>query len=148
MGDSLLNKVYSNIIRLFQHHEATGDVSGPKRKRGAGRKKTCPVTGLDISMQPKNSKFLSYTGVRWYYNNDYDTYREMLAPLLRKRWKYKSLKDQFREIAHIVRNRDSNPRNNIRRVLARILSDKNTLFNNVLLIDKKKLKKAGLKDLS
>jgi hypothetical protein len=148
MGDSILNKVYSNIIRLFQHHEATDNVSGRAKKRGAGRKKTCPVTGLDISMQPKNSKFLSYTGVKWYYNNDYDTYREMLAPMLRKRWKYKSLKDQFREIAHIVRNRDSNPRNNIKRVLSRILSDKNTLFNNLSLIDKKKLKKAGLKDLS
>jgi hypothetical protein len=148
MGDSLLNKVYSNIVRLFQHHEATDDVSGPTGKRSAKRNKTCPVTGLDISMQPKNSKFLSYTGVKWYYNNDYDTYKEMLAPMLRKRWKYKSLKDQFREIAHIVRNRDSNPRNNIRRVLARILNDENTLFNNLSLIDKKKLKKAGLKDLS
>jgi hypothetical protein len=148
MSDNILNKVYSNIIRLFQHHEATDNVSGRTKKRSAVKKKTCPVTGLDISMQPKNSKFLSYTGVKWYYNNDYDTYREMLAPMLKKRWKYKSLKDQFREIAHIVRNRDSNPRNNIKRVLARILSDKNTLFNNLSLIDKKKIKKAGLKDLS
>ncbi len=148
MGNSILNKVYSNIIRLFQHHDTINDESRPRRKRGAGKNKTCPVTGLDISMQPKNSKFLSYTGVKWYYNNDYVTYRKLLEPMLRKRWKYKSLKDQFREIAHIVRNRDSNPRNNIKRILTRILSDKNTLFNNASLIDRKKLKNAGLNDLS
>jgi hypothetical protein len=148
MGGNILNKVYSNIIRLFHHHDTVNNNLRPGRKRRAGKNKTCPVTGLDISMQPKNSKFLSYTGVKWYYNNNYETYRTLLEPMLRKRWKYKSLKDQFREIAHIVRNRDSNPRNNIKRILSRILSDKNTLFNNVSLIDKKKLKNAGLKDFS
>jgi len=148
MSNSILNKVYSNIIRLFHHHDTITDISRPGQKPGASKNKTCPVTGLDISMQPKNSKFLSYTGVKWYYNNNYEAYKELLEPMLRKRWKYKSLKDQFREIAHIVRNRDSNPRNNIKRLLSRILSDKNTLFNNVSLIDKKKLKKAGLNDLS
>ena len=97
-------------------------------------------------MQPKNSKFLSYTGVKWYYENDFTTYKNILEPVLKKSWKYKPLKDQFKEIAHITRNKDSNPRNNIRRILNRILSDNNTLFNNQNLIDKNKLKKAGLKD--
>ena len=146
MSDNILNKLYSNIIRIFQHHGASDHKPGKPRKSTAPKIKTCPVTGLDISMQPKNSKFLSYTGVKWYYNNDFQTYKNILEPVLRKSWKYKPLKDQFKEIAHIVRNRDSNPRNNIKRVLNRILSDNNTLFNNRNLIDKKKLKKAGIKD--
>jgi hypothetical protein len=146
MSNNILNRVYSNIIRIFQHNDALDHKTGKPGKSATGKIKTCPVTGLDISMQPKNSKFLSYTGVKWYYNNDFRTYKNNLEPLLRKSWKYKPLEDQFKEIAHIVRNRDSNPRNNIKRILNRILSDNNTLFNNRTLIDKKKLNKAGIKD--
>ena len=149
MSDNVLNKVYSSLIRIFQHHETHEKIEykpEKSQKSVTGKIKTCPITGLDISMQPKNSKFLSYTGVKWYYDNDFETYKNNLEPLLKKSWKYKPFKDQFKEIAHIVRNKDSNPRNNIRRILNRILSDNNTLFNNVNLIDKNKLKKAGLKD--
>ncbi len=146
MSDNILNKVYTNIIRIFLPHDTTAHKPGKLRKSVKRKVKTCPVTELDISMQPKNSKFLSYTGVKWYYNNDFQTYKDILEPLLRKSWKYRPLKDQFKEIAHLVRNKDSNPRNNIKRILNRILSDKNTLFNNVSLIDKNKLKKVGLKD--
>jgi len=151
MSDNILNKVYSSLIRIFQHHDTHETIEYEQEKSQksvAGKIKTCPITGLDISMQPKNSKFLSYTGVKWYYDNDFETYKNSLKPLLKISWKYKPLKDQFKEIAHIVRNKDSNPRNNIRRILNRILSDNNTLFNNLNLIDKNKLKKAGLKDYS
>lgn len=146
MSNNVINKVYSNIKRIFYHHETTDHKPVSTQKSKISKNKTCPITGLDISMQPKNSKFLSYTGVKWYYNNDSQTYRNILEPVLRKSWKYKPLNDQFKEIAHIIRNKDSNPRNNIKRVLNRILSDNNTLFNNITLIDKNKLKKAGLKD--
>jgi hypothetical protein len=147
MSDNILNKVYYNIIRIFQHHDKDDIIDykpAESEKSVTGKIKTCPITGLDISMQPKNSKFLSYTGVKWYYNNDFETYKNILEPKLKKSWKYKPLKDRFKEIAHIVRNKDSNPRNNIRRILNRILSDNNTLFNNQNLIDKNKLKKAGI----
>ncbi len=146
MSDNILNRVYFNIIRIFQHHYTIDHKPEELQKSVTGKIKTCPITGLDISMQPKNSKFLSYTGVKWYYDNDSDTYKNILEPLLKKSWKYKPLKDQFKEIAHIVRNKDSNARNNIRRILNRILSDNNTLFNNRSLIDKKRLKKAGIKE--
>lgn len=146
MSNSVINKVYSNIKRIFYHYDTADQKPVSVQKSETSKNKTCPITGLDISMQPKNSKFLSYTGVKWYYNNDSQTYKNILEPVLKKSWKYKPLKDQFKEIAHIIRNKDSNPRNNIKRVLNRILSDNNTLFNNITLIDKDKLKKAGLKD--
>ncbi len=146
MSNSVINKVYSNIKRIFYHHDTEVQKPVNIHKPEKSKVKTCPITGLDISMQPKNSKFLSYTGVKWYYDNDSQTYKNILEPVLKKSWKYKPLKDQFREIAHIVRNKDSNPRNNIKRVLNRILSDNNTLFNNTKLIDKNKLKEVGLND--
>ena len=148
MSDSILNKVYSNIIRLIYHHDAARNIQQSSRKTRTKKNKTCPVTGLDISMQPKNSKFLSYTGVKWYYNNDYKTYENILKPKLTDSWNKKPLLVQFREIAHIVRNADSNPRNNTKRAIMKILDNRNTLFNNLSLIDKTKLKNAGLNNLS
>ncbi|MBN2612511.1 MAG: hypothetical protein JXB00_13220 [Bacteroidales bacterium] len=116
-----------------------------KHLHRSSSKKVCPVTGLDISMQPGNSKFLSYSGVKWYYNHRFEIYKNVLEPKLNT-----SLKDmppdiKFREIAHAVRNTDSNQRNNARRKITRILEDKNTLFDNYRLIDQSLLKKAGLK---
>lgn len=147
MSNSILNKVYSNIIRLIYHHHTADLKQGTLSKHRSNGKKLCPITSLDISMQPRNSKFLSYTGVKWYYNNDYKTYESILKPKLSASCKNKALLVQFREIAHIVRNTDSNPRNNTKRAIMKILNDNNTLFNNVSLIDKSKLKNAGLNNL-
>lgn len=135
MDHLFLNKVYSFIDILF-HPVKHGTKQGSTRR--------CPVTGLDISMQPRNSKFLSVSGVKWYYNNERDIYISMLEPRLKANWREKSLLEQFREIAHAVRNADSNPRNNTKRAVSRLLHDDNTLFNNIKLIAKSKLKEAGL----
>jgi hypothetical protein len=140
MDNSILDRIYS-IIDVFVH---TGK---GKHNLVNHQIKTCPVTGLDISMQPKNSKFLSYTGVKWYYKNNFKIYKKILEPRLSENWKDKLLEDQFREIAHGIRNTDSNPRNNTRRAINRILKDQDTLFNNIKLIDKNKLKNAGLTHL-
>ncbi len=148
MSNNILNKVYSNIIRLIHYQDIPDHKQKKLRRKKTLKIKTCPVTGLDISMQPKNSKFLSYTGVKWYYNNDYRTYKNILRPKLTEVCKYKPLPVQFREIAHIIRNTDSNPRNNTKRAIMKILDNRNTLFNNLALIDKAKLKNAGLNNLS
>lgn len=140
MEDSFLHKVYDFVnhiihlddLKLFS--EVGKDSTHVKR---------CPITGLDISMQPSNSKFLSYTGVKWYYEHDYNTYRKILAPRIHEQWLDKEIDLQFREIAHDIRNSDSNPRNNTKRKIRKILADQNSLFNNYELIDKQKLKEAG-----
>lgn len=140
MEENFLHKVYDFVnqiihlddLKLFS--EDSKETSPVKR---------CPVTGLDISMQPKNSKFLSYTGVKWYYEHDFSTYKKVLAPKLHDHTPGKEIDLQFREIAHTIRNSDSNPRNNTKRAIRRILDDQSSLFNNMELIDKKKLKDAG-----
>ncbi len=140
MEEKFLHKVYdfvNHIIHLDDLKLFSQDNKDlPSSKR-------CPVTGLDISMQPANSKFLSYTGVKWYYEHDFSTYQKVLAPKLHNQKPNKEIDLQFREIAHTVRNSDSNPRNNTRRAIRKILDDRSSLFNNLELIDKKKLKDAG-----
>ena len=141
MENSLIYKVYDffnhiihpNDIRLFS---ASSDVMSLE--------KICQVTGLDISMQPRNSKFLSSSGVKWYYENDRKIFDEVLAPRLTESNKSKDIKIHFRKIAHSIRNADSNPRNNARRAIQKLLDEKDSLFNNMQLIDKSKLREAGM----
>jgi hypothetical protein len=140
MEESFLHKVYDFVNHIIHLDDL-------KLFSDSGHKnlpvKRCPVTGLDISMQPTNSKFLSYTGVKWYYEHDYSTYKKILAHRLHSQWLNKELDLQFREIAHNIRNSDSNPRNNAKRAIQKILDDRNSLFDNLKLIDKEKLKEAG-----
>lgn len=135
MENQLLHKVYT-FFEVLIHPE--------KRPVKKLKIKRCPVTGLDISMQPKNSKFISYSGVKWYHENNHEVYKNLLEPKLTGTWKDKPLTRQFKEIAHAIRNSDSNPRNNTRRRVNRIIHEQNTLFSNIKLIDKKKLREAGL----
>jgi len=76
--------------------------------------KTCPVTGLDISMQKPTSKFLSVAGIKYYYQNDSAIYN-YLESMLTDKWKREPLKTRFREIAHYIRNEFNNPRHNYNR---------------------------------
>jgi hypothetical protein len=138
--DGFLHKVYDFVNHII-HLDDLKLFSEVEKVHPSG--KHCPVTGLNISMQPNNSKFLSYTGVKWYYEHDYKTFKKVLAPRIHKHWLNKEIDLQFREIAHDIRNADSNPRNNTKRKIRRILDDNNSLFNNMELIDKKKLKEAG-----
>ena len=141
MENNLIYKVYDffnhiihpNDIRLF-----------PASSEITSSEKICPVTGLDISMQPKNSKFLSSVGIRWYYDYDRRTFDVVLAPKLTEVIKSKDIRRQFRKIAHSIRNADSNPRNNTKRAIQKLLNEKDSLFNNMQLIDKTKFKEAGM----
>lgn len=130
--DYVYNIIHTNDVRLLLHTE---------NKPPPG--KYCPITGLDISMQPKNSKFVSYTGVKWYYEHDYDTFQKVLASWIQPEWADSDIEYQFKKIAHHIRNADSNPRNNTRRKIQKIASEENCLFNNMELIDKEKLREAG-----
>ena len=142
MENNLIYKVYDffnhiinpNDIKLFS---ASSEV--------LSFEKICPVTRLDISMQTRNSKFLSSSGVKWYYENDRKIFDKVLAPRLTDSLKSKDINILFRKIAHSIRNTDSNPRNNTRRAIQKLLNEKDSLFNNIQLIDKSKLLEAGMK---
>ncbi|MCK5169918.1 MAG: hypothetical protein KAQ75_08565, partial [Bacteroidales bacterium] len=107
MENKLIYKVYDFFNNIIHPHDFKLS-STPIVKR-------CLVTGLDISMQPKNSKFLSTSGIMWYYKNEREIYHQFLAVRLTENLKNKDLRYQFKGIAHSIRNCDSNPRNNTKR---------------------------------
>ena len=51
---------------------------------------------------------------------------------------------QFEEIAHNIRNKDSNKRHSTRRAINHLLEEKDFLFDPIDLIDKEKLREAGM----
>ena len=136
MDTHLIHKVYDFFNQMI-HPNDLKLVSNSKIRR-------CPVTGLDISMQPKNSKFLTTTGIIWYYKNEREIYYQFLAIRLTNKLKNKDIKTQIKGIAHSIRNAESNPRNNTRRAINKLLNEKDSLFNNLNLIDKNKLREAGI----
>ncbi|MCD4834632.1 MAG: hypothetical protein K8R31_12600 [Bacteroidales bacterium] len=140
MENNLIYKVYDFFNQIIHPNDI--------RLSSASSEKICPVTGLDISMQPRNSKFLSSSGVKWYYENDIKTFDKILAPRLTESFKSKDINIQFREVAHSIRNADSNPRNNTRRAIQKLLDEKDSLFNNMQLIEKTKLQEAGMSSTS
>lgn len=141
MENNLIYKVYDFFNNMIQSHDiklfsSSSDV--------VNSEKICPITKLDISMQSKNSKFLSTSGVKWYFENNRKVYDVRLAPILTESSKNKDISVQFSEIAHSIRNSDSNPRNNTKRAIRKLLNEHNSLFNNLQLIDKQKLQEAGM----
>ncbi|MBS7199885.1 MAG: hypothetical protein KH111_17385 [Bacteroidales bacterium] len=81
--------------------------------------KVCPVTGLDISMQRKESRFLGITGIKFYMKHDLPV-RDELFRRLSPRWEKAPLEVKIKEIAHSIRNEYYNPRNNAKRALMRL----------------------------
>jgi hypothetical protein len=141
MENKLIYKVYDFINNIIHPYDIklSSDSS-----EVISSEKICPVTGLDISMQPRNSKFLSSSGVKWYYENDREVFDKIVATRLTESLKSKDISKQFKGIAHSIRNAESNPRNNIKRSIQKLLNEKDSLFNNLQLIDKTKLREAGI----
>lgn len=105
-------------------------------------KRLCEVTRLDISMQRSDSRFLSLSGVRFYYENDIDIYNN-LKQRLSDRWIFEPIEKQFTEIAHSIRNEYFNKRHNARKSLKRI-TDQGLLFKLTDVVDSKYLMLAEL----
>lgn len=138
MENNLLNKVYTLINDIIHPHS-----SRDLKDKDLRQSKVCPVTGLDISMQARNSKFISATGVQWYFIHRKHIFEDKLLPYLTDYWKDQSMEKQFEEIAHNIRNQDSNKRHSTRRAINHLLSEKGFLFDPMQQIDESKLRQAG-----
>lgn len=74
----------------------------------------CLVTGLNISMQKKTSKYLCSAGLKYYKENDPETYQRLKEKYLTpEKWSL-DLPEQFYFIAHNIRNTKTNPNHNPR----------------------------------
>ena len=67
----------------------------------------CSVTGVDISMQRKESFLLSETGLKHLYENDNSTFKKIKNRFLSKKWKRAKLDKQIFQIYKAIRTRSS-----------------------------------------
>ena len=74
--------------------------------------KVCLVTNLDISMQKKGSKFLCVKGLKYYKENQPETYQKLTEKYLTEKQKGKSFDRQNYFIAHNIRNAKTNLQHN------------------------------------
>ena len=74
------------------------------------KKNICKVTGFNISMQKENSILLSHTGLKYYYKTDKRIFEQIKRRYLSKIWFKSDFETQIKEIAHNIRNTDSNQR--------------------------------------
>lgn len=70
----------------------------------------CKVTGFNISMQKEDSILLSHTGLKYYYNTDKRIFEQIKRRYLSKIWFKSNFETQIKEIAHNIRNTNSNLR--------------------------------------
>jgi hypothetical protein len=68
----------------------------------------CTVTGVNISMQKNDSILLSHTGLKYYYKTDKKIFEQIKRRYLSKRWFSSDFETQIKEIAHNIRNTNSN----------------------------------------
>lgn len=104
-------------------------------------KKVCMVTGIDISMQSENSRFLSYRGINYLYKNNREQFDILLSKLPSK-YTDAPFKEQVYKIAHYVRDQFFNKRNPTRRKINKLLKEP-SLFNNLPLIREDSLRIAN-----
>ena len=68
----------------------------------------CKVTKVNISMQKDSSLLLSHTGLKYYFRTDKKIFEQIKRRYLSKRWYNSDFETQIKEIAHNIRNTDSN----------------------------------------
>lgn len=85
----------------------------------------CKITGIDITHQKGESKFLSQLSIKRIFETEPETFKTLISNFSPKEPETMSFDKLCLEIAHNIRNRDSNKRNEINRKTAYY---KNSLF--------------------
>jgi hypothetical protein len=123
LGDNIKTKLENNIKTKLEFLKS-GAYSTPLKNIKSGAYSTlynsgtrtdfknryCTVTNIDISMQKIESIFLSYSGLRYYYNNDKKTFEQLKTKYLSRLWLNSDIEIQIKELAHNIRNQSSNQR--------------------------------------
>ncbi len=81
-----------------------------ENKNSTENRRKCLVTGLNISMQKKDSILLSHTGLKYYLKTDKKVFKEVKRKYLTKNWSKANNQTQIKEIAHNIRNTLNNQR--------------------------------------
>ncbi|MCW0519920.1 hypothetical protein [Riemerella anatipestifer] len=76
------------------------------------KERVCEVTKLDISMQKKGSKFLCFTGLKYYWKNEREIFNDLEKKYLPRNKRGVNLEDKIYFIAHNIRNAKFNKKHN------------------------------------
>ena len=68
-------------------------------------KRTCLLTGFDISIQKENSFLLSHSGLKFLYQYNLIEFEKLKRIFLSDKWINSDVNQQIKEIAHNIRNR-------------------------------------------
>lgn len=104
------------LINLESAHYSINNTLNIDKKSGVKneeKKPRCIITGLDISMQKKGSRFLNFKGLIHYFNNEPKTYQMIRDEFWSLRMENTDLRSEMYYLAKNIRNR--NPRNNRKR---------------------------------
>lgn len=88
-----------------------GNVTQTEKATDKKERRICRVTKLDISMQKDESILLSHSGIKYYLENNPNTFEKIKTEYLSSIWLNSDLKTQIKEIAHNIRNTHSNQLN-------------------------------------
>ncbi|MCT3663215.1 hypothetical protein HZR00_11950 [Elizabethkingia anophelis] len=92
--------------------QQTDDIHTQLINLESAHSRKCIITGCDISMQKKNSKFLFITGLKYIRDNEPEMYRTLQRKFLTEKGKRQTENEQMKRICKNIRNRDGNERNN------------------------------------
>ncbi|MEC5395818.1 hypothetical protein [Bergeyella sp. RCAD1439] len=87
------------------------------------KESVCEVTKLDISMQKKGSKFLCFTGLKYYWKNERKIFNDLEKKYLPRNKRGVNLEDKIYFIAHNIRNAKFNKKHNRAKFEARHYPD-------------------------
>lgn len=126
-----LNSKNTDLGDLVKSYTLLSCINSPTHENNP-LNRLCKVTGIDISMQKPESKFLNVSGIKFLFENNSPAFEELRRKQLTRKWENETLKVQYREIAHSIRNKYHNPLNGPRHNARRAI---NTLYSDPLLFD-------------
>ncbi|MEQ8520259.1 MAG: hypothetical protein RLN79_05000 [Cytophagales bacterium] len=107
-SDQVLKQVSKIIGKKFdllsQGGASIQSIHIPSINIPSNEKRVCLVTGFGISMQRKDSKLLSHTGLRYYCKFNYKVFKALENRFLSDKWKFSNEEIKIKEIAHNIRN--------------------------------------------
>lgn len=98
-------------LSLEAEKEASKRAKKPGVSSGSPRR-VCEVKKLDISMQKKGSKFLCFTGLKYYWKHEQKIFEKLEREYLPASKRGLNLEDKIYFIAHNIRNTKNNQRHN------------------------------------
>src|SRR5665647_804712 len=145
----------SDPFRTEKREKLTDFLNGKKTETGKinplyneilfpNNENRCIVTLLIFRNQRPGTKYLSEKGIKWYCENEPETYEKRLKSLLSVKWLLLHIGEPekvfFNEIYHQIRNKGLDPKHNLKRDLLNLKNKGPKLFATIDLLPPEKLR--------